>query len=275
MKVYSYQPTAELKLNTLRANKIWFTYPKHFNDVFELEIPVMHKLVHHYKPEYIRNLMSAYIQGPSTKGKLFNPEIVSWYRDWLNKPNSNDIDSHSFHLHVSVLSEKMLNQVGICCFTPHADSELMWAYYADSHKGFCIGYEIEPNKLDPDGFDFKSVTYSSQRPIIDFWEFLFTDISAKVLYTKSASWSHEREWRLVAFKNKVQIEFASQNGFKIAPPEGIRITELILGARISAKDEESLRAIAKELHEQTGHDVEVKRIVKKDPSYQLLVSDPC
>ena len=36
--------------------------------------------------------------------------------------------------------ERLSQQVGILCLTEVPDSLLMWAHYADSHKGFLVGF---------------------------------------------------------------------------------------------------------------------------------------
>ena len=34
---------------------------------------------------------------------------------------------------------------GVACFTPHADSMLMWSHYGDQHRSVCVG--IDSNEL--------------------------------------------------------------------------------------------------------------------------------
>ncbi len=52
------------------------------------------------------------------------------------------------------------------------DNELMWAHYANSHKGFCIEYDIEKlydsEKLPFNVNKFDSITYSDTPPTVTF-----------------------------------------------------------------------------------------------------------
>jgi hypothetical protein len=72
---------------------------------------------------------------------------------------------------------------------------VMWAHYADKHKGAVIG--IDFNKL----FKMHHVDYSKQRPKInildDFYSKEFFEKFRNTLFTKSEEWVYEREFRQI------------------------------------------------------------------------------
>lgn len=77
-------------------------------------------------------------------------------------------------------------------------NELLWAHYANSHKGFCIEYDLD--KLDTcitATIDYRiDVEYQENKPTI----FPNDSIEAKVkkaFSTKSSAWDYENEYRLV------------------------------------------------------------------------------
>lgn len=81
-------------------------------------------------------------------------------------------------------------------------NELMWAHYADSHRGFCIEYELAEfeNILTPN-FDIRNrinISYEANTPSItkDDFSDMF-GIQKKVFGTKSLAWKDENEIRLV------------------------------------------------------------------------------
>ena len=78
----------------------------------------------------------------------------------------------------------------IFCVTSECDNPLLWAYYANSHKGFCVGYERGSiSKVSDELFKIK---YSDGMcPINDF----NTDTYKELLSVKSCDWSGEKEWR--------------------------------------------------------------------------------
>ncbi len=128
---------------------------------------------------------------------------------------------------------------GIFSLTPKPISLPMWAYYADCHKGMCVGFRsaviaqhqralLRRNKL----MMLHKVHYYEKPPeyCIDIELGGMTDAQLNqleaTLYTKSESWSHEDEYRLIfqryAAKNYVFGEDA--------------IAEVIIGSRTSYED---------------------------------------
>lgn len=89
-------------------------------------------------------------------------------------------------------------------FSERNDSILMWSYYADSHKGICLGYDV--NRLDSSIEEqkvllssLKKVWYSSER---------YDDSKSKYTpFVKAQGWAHEQEWRLFHKTNKGKIKF--------------------------------------------------------------------
>jgi hypothetical protein len=81
-------------------------------------------------------------------------------------------------------------------------NELLWAYYANSHKGFCIEYDFDILKQYPFNEDsFFDVEYSENIPIVNLNDLLNSSVSSnlskKLLATKSSSWKHEYEIRII------------------------------------------------------------------------------
>lgn len=84
------------------------------------------------------------------------------------------------------------------------DNELMWAHYANAHKGFCIEYDVEAIALSEELWfnvnQIDSVVYSTILPEMAL-EDLFgkSDVSllTKIFGTKSKVWSYENEARLL------------------------------------------------------------------------------
>ncbi len=76
-------------------------------------------------------------------------------------------------------------------------NELLWAYYADSHKGFCVEYDYDILKQYPFNEDnFFDVKYSENVSIINLGNMLDSGFK-KSLVTKSMNWKHEDEIRLL------------------------------------------------------------------------------
>lgn len=96
-------------------------------------------------------------------------------------------------------------------------SALMWAHYAASHTGICIGFDLS-NWQDTDSVFLKKVSYidtpvkiphSSLNDYVDFAKY------------KESSWSYEKEWRFVS----------RTNSYLYITPDIIKV--IFLGARFS------------------------------------------
>lgn len=141
-----------------------------------------------------------------TKQNLNDPTegIYSDYalREFLN---AHKIYSKNIKYQYETFLEKLEN-VGVYSLSQTFNDELLWAYYASAHTGFAIEYDLDKleqslnyNHYIKQFFKFE-VKYLTNLPQIDLSIFFQKDI-IKILQrcigTKSVSWSHEKELRLI------------------------------------------------------------------------------
>lgn len=92
-------------------------------------------------------------------------------------------------------------------------SPLMWAHYADGHRGACMEFEIPPSLIKDDG----KCSFISLVPIV-YEENINIEgklsISA-ALNVKSKDWEYEHEVRLVQFDPNMNEEFPLIKGLKL------------------------------------------------------------
>lgn len=134
-------------------------------------------------------------------------------------------DEHHLEQYDADLYRSICNTYGLYCLTQDETNFLMWSYYSNSHKGFCVGFNTEKLirlKLFSLG---GKVLYKNQFPKIP----LFNNEDSfflNIFFTKSKVWKHENEYRLLhKFKT----------GKSHAIPIDI-IEEVILGANFPEKD---------------------------------------
>lgn len=92
---------------------------------------------------------------------------------------------------------------GIYSMSNSYNDELLWAYYADAHRGFCIEYDLE--KLKEYKMETEptiTVEYNDKMPIITTLDLFNLEknkqlIQTKLVGTKSKRWKHEQEIRIV------------------------------------------------------------------------------
>lgn len=109
----------------------------------------------------------------------------------------------------------------LTCFSEDVKSILMWSHYADSHKGFCIEYDMEkvsqmyrdflfPVIYQEQCYDFTEMAimlddsyYRAMKALeilnIDT-DYCLKDVTNNIyvpLLVKAKEWSYEKEWRIV------------------------------------------------------------------------------
>lgn len=92
---------------------------------------------------------------------------------------------------------------GVYSLSRSATDELLWAYYADSHRGFCLEYELDElvtYKLQGQGRT--EVDYQDDVPTITLSDLVGVQnsheaLTRKLIGIKSRRWQHENEVRVV------------------------------------------------------------------------------
>lgn len=115
------------------------------------------------------------------------------------------------HEKIQELSEKIIafrDRAGVYSLSKSQsgipDNELMWAHYADSHRGFCIEYDMEQLALSEDLWfnvsSVDSVVYLPKLPemcLNDIFGDSDIPLITKIYGTKSKVWEYENEARLL------------------------------------------------------------------------------
>lgn len=170
------------------------------------------------------------------------------------------------------------NKCGVCCLS-HTSLEYlpMWAYYTNTHRGFCIEYDVIDTKF------INKVIYEQNRTSVcsallqlaKELKILFSDDPAKEmqkfdikktntlgylflmnLFIKSDNWMHEKEYRIV-----YPLDFSDgKKGENISIKKlGLKMSRIIAGYKCKDNDLEKLEDISRKLTD--------------DGIYQLVLSD--
>jgi hypothetical protein len=150
---------------------------------------------------------------------------------------------------------KSLSESSIACFSEVEDDPLMWAHYADSHKGVCLVFE-EIAGPQTNWFALP-VTYQKSRPRLNLTSFNNPEMAMQAICLKSDHWSYEREKRMV--------EWGKAPGYRNFPASQLK--GIILGARIGGDDE----AFVLELLKKHRPELEVHRATIDDIQFKLNI----
>ena len=119
--------------------------------------------------------------------------------------------------------ESVRKWLAVYCLSGNCTNALMWAHYADAHRGICIGFAS-----DVDIFaEAQQVSYSHVRHTVDPVHDSNEQSLVNSLLLKSADWKYEQEWRY--------IDYEGGPGVRQVALTAIR--EIVLGARIAPRDE--------------------------------------
>jgi hypothetical protein len=163
----------------------------------------------------------------------------------------------------------LLSKVGIFCVSESATVPLMWAHYADGHRGICMEFDTASGLF----LEAQRVVYSSEAPVVNRIRDSMGQMLDKSMFWKHIDWSYEREWRVIArWDDPLRIEaykrqhlvsegatgfINSQHGpGDYAIPHGT-LKAIVLGSQICAEDEAWVRKVVAE----SGDPVQIKRAV--------------
>jgi Protein of unknown function (DUF2971) len=190
-RLYHYQG-ADLKYlrDTLVNHRVHFSNPKNFNDPWDC---------HPYFEPAIDDAESRRKWGERLDGMYESlPAALrvtleaKWEGNWYDHK---ELLRQSIEKLTGWVRQFTVERWRIYCLTPHPDSVLMWAHYAEKHKGICLEFDGRNEQV---GRAYR-VLYKDAFPIIGPDE--FNDPKAlvdAVLLTKSQEWAYEDEYRILA-----------------------------------------------------------------------------
>jgi hypothetical protein len=131
------------------------------------------------------------------------------------------------------------NSRGITCFSKQKDNLLMWSQYADSHRGMCIGFNLERLYRSLKDNRYKEtalleVIYTNDLISNNYFEDSYKAV-IDWLRTKSDSWKYEDEVRVMfspIIFDKTNIKF-------VAFDKNV-IEEIYFGSKILNQNEETI-----------------------------------
>lgn len=214
--VYKYRNWDDINhRKILEEISIWVPDSNNFNDPFDCNIPIAYNLLSTddaVAEKFIRNMVE------NNKSK-FPDGIEKEISRRLAENKHKDPVFITGYTADTLEANKKVN--GVFSVTPVNNNILMWSHYANSHKGFCVGFDsVKLFECLMGGG--APVNYATEYPIISPIEIHEEQYRQQIL-TKSKHWAYEFEYRLTTFRrNNMSIPI---------PPDAI--TEIIFGAKMN------------------------------------------
>ncbi len=140
----------------------------------------------------------------------------------------------NFYNEINTAVSVLLATDRVFCVSEIHDNLLMWAHYADEHKGAVIKLKCIPGASAL--CNAKPIRYSPMIPLLNV-EDLFADkneviqhILNNILLTKSIDWSYEKEWRIILGAKD------NSKGFDYRGIGEDELDSIYLGCRMSKED---------------------------------------
>ncbi|HEX7516475.1 MAG TPA: DUF2971 domain-containing protein [Chthoniobacterales bacterium] len=202
-------------LRFFKSGMMRFTQPVEFNDPFEMQPfvkgladePAIEKQVSEQFESTLESELAKFLGGFTSQQRALVDSVIS--KDQLlgavrkQSPQLLGLVKLLERFATPLVSRRIYDTVnenlGALCLTEEPVNLLMWAHYADQHKGAVIEFDAQHGffnkRVGPkDDFrHFRPVTYAQQRPAV----FLSDSDAIDFFYFKSTEWGYEHEWRLI------------------------------------------------------------------------------
>lgn len=172
------------------------------------------------------------------------------------------------------IETKLEEFIGMLCLTESTESLLMWAHYADSHRGFLIEFDSNSpffnQRVGPNDElrHLRKVVYQNKRPSLVLWEMEGLD----ALLTKGMEWSYESEWRMLMPLSQAST-IIGEGPLAIhlfnVPPQAI--TGVIFGCRASNSLKREISTLVKFTANHRHISLQESRISQSE--YKILFND--
>lgn len=256
-RLFKYRNFNDNHKTALERDQLWMSSPERFNDPFDTAIyfdPARFEMEDQDADTFIAQMKG--LGAGSAPSEIFGPRpFVNPIRtgDWFERvstpvlaelaPDVREV-LRSFigdafrALHEAGnrrMSDNLRRGMSVLSLSENPSSVLMWSHYSDSHRGFCIEYDLAAL---PYG-DLRRrlcfpVFYRRKRTDATRWLAKgirdFNNLFSQYLcLLKSDEWSYEREWRIIYSPGPEEANRA----IVMPPPRS-----LILGANVAPADRE-------------------------------------
>jgi hypothetical protein len=164
---------------------------------------------------------------------------------------------------MATVSDVMERQYRVYCLTTNPTSTLMWAHYTQNHTGICLGFHCHNHVFG----SALRVEYSDTFPLIDLAD-EGTEALLLPFLAKSADWSYEEEYRLIAqeeAEKNAEGTLITRSNLLTIPKDALAY--IVVGCQMG----ESNRKVIRQLIQEHASHVQLQQAVRVPNRYQLRV----
>jgi hypothetical protein len=218
LKLFKYVGEKGIKL--FENGRILFRRPKYLNDPFDFA-PSVAEPSEEELEEWAKEVVAEkYVVdfGPKLDWNLHWAKVGEIYKKHLR-------DAWKEELHLAPIRIQDQFNASVLCLSTNENHLLMWAHYADSHKGALIEFNVA-NEFFSKAKLFE-VKYQKARPVMRMGT---PKDSLGAAITKGEIWKYEEEWRMMKdYRRASEILPGDEGGLFDIPKEAIK--RVVLGFR--------------------------------------------
>jgi len=203
----------------LTHNQIYLSSANQFNDPFDFSLPINFDIKEYTRENIVKKTFLAMKREfPDQPNEVILKEAKGRYDSGIFNDN--------YWKQIAEIEKQEAYKIGIFCLSKKKNDLLMWAHYADWHKGYCVG--IQKSELSKHFINdalLQPIYYKTKFPL---YKFINPDPDQHIqrLFTKSRHWAYEKEYRFIkADSAGTTIELNNE-----------AIKEIILGLKMSEAD---------------------------------------
>ena len=222
--IFKYRAVNENALKNLSDNTVWLAAPRSLNDPYDcthslhfnnmssnLLRQMPQEIADRLLPDRVAEIIESVKNSKNPQETLINKMLIDIPSGQKQKmlADLQKVTDTMFQDMTASVSERLRDSFKLCSFSERVDSTLMWAHYANYHKGFCIEYDVSAIPYSDLTSRFLYPVIYSETPFDATPYFTmgideaFNNIHLNVAgLIKAVDWSYEREWRLL-FSNEI------------------------------------------------------------------------
>lgn len=229
----------------LLNNRLWLAAPSTFNDPFDGRSAYDLTLRGtEFRKELERLLRRQGMKSEEARRRVRSDVVANpeWFRQQREQ-----------HLNL------IRNHVGVCALSANPRSPLLWAHYAQDHKGLCV--QLRP-WVDPAALVAHQVEYRNEYPVMQDFNRAATGRDAILPFLrKSTDWAYEEEWRIVKPERPNALH----------PFNVEAMTAVILGMRMTDTDKAYIYELMEERQRRYGVRPTLYQAVAADRAYRVVI----
>jgi hypothetical protein len=213
-KLYKYRLIDDFTKDIILNRRVYFCAPADFNDPFDCKMPLDFSATDTELQEWVTKVGSnlpVRVATMMSKGKagltpVFFEQLKQKYVQRLSRESS------------------------VFCVSEQRDDILMFAHYANGHKGCCLEFDFTTDALLRRA---EQVAYQQNYPDLNYFRLHGDEkeMGRRLILTKASRWQYEKEWRAIRYRVGAGLH-------SIKPS---CLTGIIFGANASAADRAKVR----------------------------------